>query len=143
MALGPLLGLLALLSGLFFLLALPFLAAVCAWQDRRRGRMSTGLLVSAVMLVAFYACAGLIWRLGTADWPLSFLTTLEAAADAAKYGHPVEHRAEVMVVSLLLTSTLTAVVAGTVTAAARRSWTKRRREQRPGATGARNNPATD
>ena len=124
---APLIGLLAILSGLFFLLALPVMAAFFAWQDRRSRKLSTGLLVAVAMLVVFYFSAGLIWRLFTTDWSLSFLATLEASANAAKYGHPVEHRAENMVVAVLLLSTATAVAAGVLTAAVAHFWSRRTR----------------
>ena len=124
---AQLVGLISLLSGLWFLFGMPVMAAVLAWQDRRSRKLSTGLLVAVVMLTVFYISAGLIWRLITTDWNLSFLVTLEASVNAEKYGHPVEHRAEVMLVSLLLVSTLTAAVAGAVTAAVRRLWIRCRR----------------
>jgi hypothetical protein len=114
---APLFGLVSLLCGFWFLLGMPITAAVFAWQDRRSRKLSTGLLVAVVMLVVFYISAALIWRLGTADWNLSFLTTLEASVDSEKYGHKVEHRAEVIVVWLLVESTSTAVLAGVVTTA--------------------------
>jgi hypothetical protein len=79
-----------------------------------------------VMLVAFYASAGLIWWMGTRDWDLSFLTTLEASVDSEKYGHPIEHRAERMVVWLLLESTFLAVIAGALTGGFRASLVRRR-----------------
>lgn len=124
---APLLGMMSLLCGLFFLFGMPVIAAFFAWEYRRLGKLPTGFLVSVVMIVVFYASAGLIWHLGTTDWNLSFLTTLEASVDAEKYGHPVEHRAETMVVWLLIYSTFTAVVAGVVTPAVRRAWRRRKR----------------
>jgi len=78
------------------------------------------------MLVAFYTSAAVIWKLGTADWSLSFLTTLDASVNAAKYGHPVEHRAEVRIVWLLLASTLVAATVGIFTALVRRPRSGRR-----------------
>jgi hypothetical protein len=120
---APLIGLLSLLCGIWFLLGMPVVSAVFALEYRRSRRRLTSLLVAVVMLVVFYVSAGLIWRLGTTDWHLSFLATLEAAGDAEKYGHPVEHWAELMVVWLMLGSTLAAAIAGLFTAVARRSWT--------------------
>ena len=139
---APLLGLISLLCGFWFLFVMPVIAAAFAWEDRRSRKLSTILLVAVVMLVTFYISAGLIWRLGTADWNLSFLTTLEASANAEKYGHPVESRAERMVAWLLIYSTFIAAVAGVVTAAVRHSWVKRQRERRRRGTKAQDEPVT-
>jgi len=114
---APLIGLLALVCGLWFLLGMPAVAAAFAWEHRRNGGKRRGLLVAVVMLVVFHVSAILIWRMGTADWNLSFPATLEASVNSEKYGHPVEHRAEVMVVWLLLYSALAAAAAGAITAA--------------------------
>jgi hypothetical protein len=126
---APLLGLISLLCGFWFLFVVPVIVAIFAWQDRRRKKLSTGLLVAVVMLVVFYISAGLIWKLGTADWDLSFLATVDAAGNAAKYGHPVEHRAERIVVWLLIYSTAAAVFAGVVSAAVRHSRVRRQGER--------------
>ena len=114
---APVLGLLSILCGLWFVLGMPAIAAVLAWKCRRGRKMHMALIVSLVMLAIFYLSAGLIWRLGTADWSLSFLATLEASVNSVKYGHAAEHRAERMVVWLLTYSTLLAVAAGATAAA--------------------------
>ena len=137
---APLLGLLSLLCGYGFLVVMPVVVASLAWQNRRIKKLSTGLLAAVVMLLVFYVSAGLIWTLGTRDWNLSFLTTLDATVNAKKYGHPVESRAERMIVWLLLYSTMAAVFAGAVTAAARHSWIKRQRARRLRGTRVRDNP---
>jgi len=109
----PPLGLLTILCGVWFLLGMPIVTAAFGWEYCRRGKMNaTGLVVAVVMLVVFYVSAGLIWTLASADWHLSFLATLEASVNAEKYGHAVEHRAETMVVWLLIFSTFMALVAG-------------------------------
>jgi hypothetical protein len=114
---APLLGLVSLLCACFFLVVLPVIVAVLAWQDRRVKKLSAGLLTAVVMLVVFFTSAVLLWSLGTADWKLSFLTTLEASVNAEKYG-PIESRAERIVVWLLIYSTMAAGLAGAATASA-------------------------
>jgi hypothetical protein len=75
--------------------------------------MNTGSVIALGMILVFsITAAGLIWRLGRADWHLSFLTTVEASVNAGKYGHAVEHRAETMIVGLLMVSTAAALMAG-------------------------------
>jgi hypothetical protein len=95
---------------------MPILAAGFAWEYRRSRKANSGLIIAVVMLVVFYISAGLIWTVVSANWGLSFLTTLEASVNSEKYGHPVEHRAETMVAWLLLLSTFAALVAGAVAA---------------------------
>jgi pheromone shutdown protein TraB len=95
---------------------MPIVTADCAWEYHRGRKTHAGLVIAVVMLVVFYISAGLIWTVVSADWGLSFLTTLEASVNSAKYGHPVEHRAETMVAWLLMLSTLAALVAGAVAA---------------------------
>jgi len=125
---APLIGLACLLSGLWFLLGMPVVVAVFAWKYRRTRTLPTGLLVAVVMLVAFHATAVSVWRAAiTSYWDLPFLTTFEAAGNARKYGEPVEHGAEGLLVWLIVASTAAALVAGAVTAAIRKAWTRRRR----------------
>ncbi len=124
---GPLLGLLSLFCAYWFLVVMPVIAAVFAWQDYRIKKLSTALLTVIVMIAVYFASAVLIWTLGTADWKLSFLATLEASVNAEKYGAAIESRAERMVIWLLIYSTLAAALAGAVTPAARYAWTRWRR----------------
>jgi len=58
------------------------------------------LLEALVMLVVFLISVGPIWRLISGHWSMSFLSTLEASVNAEKYGHPVEHAAESILVML-------------------------------------------
>ena len=113
---GPLFGLLSILAGIWFLLGMPFIAGNCAWAYHRGRKTHTCLVVAVVMVVVFYISAGLIWTVVSADWNLSFLTTLEASVNSTKYGHPVEHRAETILVWLLMLSTFAALVSGAVAA---------------------------
>lgn len=123
-----LIGMACLLSGLWFLIGMPVVVAIYAYQCGRNRRLTTGLLVAAVMLMVFYVSATLLWREFAAHyWHQSFLTALDASGNAAKYGHPVEHTAEVLLVWLLIVSTLSAVAAGAVTGVVRHVWIRHRR----------------
>jgi amino acid transporter len=127
---APLIGMACLLSGLWFLIGMPVVVVVYADKCRRTRRLPTGLLVAAVMLIVFYVSAALLWReFARHYWHQSFLTALDASVNAAKYGHEVEHTAEVLVVWLLIVSTFSAVAAGAVTGAVRHLWIKHRRPQ--------------
>jgi ketosteroid isomerase-like protein len=126
-SLAPLLGLACLFSGLWFLFGMPLVLAVFARKCFQSHKLPTGFLVSVVMIIVFFASAVLLWRhFATHYWNLSFLTALQAAGDAARYGHPVEHTAEVLLVNLLIFSTLSAAAAGAITGAVRHLWVRRR-----------------
>ncbi len=124
---APLIGLACLLSGLWFLIGMPVVVGIYAYKFLRSRKLPTGLLVAAIMLLVFYASGTLLWRqFATHYWHQSFLTALDASGNAAKYGHPVEHAAEVLLVWLVTISTLSAAAAGAVTAAVRHVWIKHR-----------------
>ncbi len=126
---APLIGMACLLSGLWFLIGMPVVLVFYADEFRRTRRLSAGLLIAVVMLTVFYVSAALLWREFTAHyWHLSFLTALDASVNAARYGHEVEHTAEVLLVWLLIVSTSSAVVAGAVTGVVRHVWIKHRRQ---------------
>ena len=125
---APLIGLASLFSSLWFLLGMPIVFAVFAWKYFVSRKLSTGFLVSAVMLIVFLAVAALLWRhFATYYWNLPFLTALDAAVDAAKYGHPIEHTAEVLLANLLIVSTLSSALAGAITGGVRHLWSRHRR----------------
>ena len=125
---APLIGLASLFSSLGFLFGMPMVLAVFAWKYFKSRKLSTGLLISAVMLAVFFAVAALLWRhFATHYWNLSFLTALDAAVDAARYGHPVEHTAEVLLANLLIFSTLSSAAVGAMTGGVRYLWTRHRR----------------
>jgi hypothetical protein len=126
---APLLGLLTILCGLWFLLGMPTVVTAFGCEYRRSRKMNTGFVVSVVMLVVFYMSAALIWRLGSADWRLSFTTTLEASVNAEKYGHAIEHTAETMIVWLLMFSTIAALIAGATTAVVHAAIRRRNQER--------------
>jgi multisubunit Na+/H+ antiporter MnhB subunit len=83
-------------------------------------RVPTGILCGYIAGVLF------VWILVPRDWTLSFWTTLAAAVNAAKYGHPVEHYAEGIVVAMMFCAVVGAVVGGSVTHIAGRLLRQRR-----------------
>ncbi len=111
----------AFCGGLWFLFGMPVVVAVYALKYRRIHKWTTGLTVSVAMLLAFYAGAILLWRVIIAMryWTLPFLTMIHAAGNAEKYGHPIEHTAEGLLIGLLFWSSVAAVIAGIVTGIAR------------------------
>jgi uncharacterized protein (TIGR02246 family) len=126
--LAPLIGLACLASGIWFLIGMPIVAFVCAWNFCRNRKLSTGFVVSAVMFMAFFVAALLLWwNISAHYWNLSFMTTFYAAVDTARYGNPVEDTAESVLVTLLVLSTFSALAAGVITGSARWAWIRHRR----------------
>ncbi len=124
---ASLIGLASLLSGLWFLIGMPVVLGIYTYKYLRCRILPTGLLVAAIMLLVFYASGLLLWRqFATHYWQQSLLTALDASGNAAKYGHPVEHAAEVLLVWLVTISALSATAAGVVTAAVWHVWIKHR-----------------
>jgi len=124
---GPLIGMASFLAGIWFLFGMPIVFVVSGWGYVRSRKLSTGFLVSTVMLIVFFATAGLLWaHFSGKFWNMSFGHARTAAVDAANYGHPVEHTAEVLLVNLLIFSTLSSVAAGAITGTVRHFWVKRR-----------------
>jgi ketosteroid isomerase-like protein len=126
-AIAPLIGMACFLSGIWFLLGMPIVFLIQTWKSIRALKVSTGFLVSVVMLIAFFLTAALFWRhLAAHEWNLSFVT-LSAALDSARYGNPVEDTAEGVLISLITLSTLSALAAGVIIGSSRKLWIRRRR----------------
>ncbi len=70
------------------------------------------LRVPLAILSGYAAGALFVWSLVPRRWPLSFWTTFAATVDAQKYGHPVEHYAEGIVIGMLFGAALGGVLAG-------------------------------
>ena len=126
--LAPLIGLACFFSGLWFLFGMPVVVGVYFWKCFRKGKTFIGLPIAFIMLLVFWTSAILLYRyIAPQYWNLSFPTALKAAGDAARYGHPVEHTAQSIMVTLLTASTFSAVAAGIILVAARYVWSRLRR----------------
>ena len=69
----------------------------------------------ALITVAAYAAGAAIgWALRPQAWPLAFFETLRATVDAARYGHPVEHQAELIVLFWVMGAGAAAALLSTV-----------------------------
>lgn len=125
--LGPLIGLAGLFCVLGFLFGAPVVAA-SAWKYFRSGKLPTGLPVAIAMVLVFWIAATQLWRYVAAHyWNMSFMTAVRAAGDSARFGHPIEHTAEVLVIDTVIFSTLLALAAGAITFAVRRLWLRHSR----------------
>ncbi len=122
---GSVVGVFCLLGGIWFLIGMPLMVVFGTWGFYRKTRWPAVFMVAAVMLLVFYGSAGLIWILLSADWSLSFFSTFQATISPGKYGTEVVHRADVILISLLIFSTLAAVAAAAIAAAIARSRIKR------------------
>ncbi len=127
--LAPLIGLSCLASGVWFLFGMPIVVVVGIWNSCRNRKLSTGFLAAAVMLIAFFLSAVLLWQyLAAHYWNLSLKAAFLAARDTARYGNPVEDTAEGVLVSFLVLSTFAAAAAGAIAVVARRVWIRKRRQ---------------
>ncbi|MCU0974579.1 MAG: hypothetical protein MUF80_11595 [Burkholderiales bacterium] len=117
---APLIGFASLLGGLWFAAAMPVLVVMLAVGYYRGKRHAAPLIIAGVMTAVFYVAATTFWNVAAADWPMSLPKTFEAAVDSEQYGHPVEHRAENILVWMLLGSSIAALAAGALTAATQR-----------------------
>lgn len=98
---APLVGLAAIAGGFFFLVLVPMLLVELLVEHRRNRRHAVGLLICSAMIAGYLAGGILCWNLVAAEWNMPFWTTVQASVDAEKYGHPLEHRAEVILVWVL------------------------------------------
>ncbi len=96
-----LLGTLALIAG-----GLPCIVAALA--NRRLGP----ILAPAGILCGYIAGALFVWSLIPREWTLPFWTTLAATVDAEKYGHPVEHYAEGIVIGMMFGGVVGSLIGG-------------------------------
>ncbi len=113
---GPLFGLACIVIIIWFFLGMPFVFAVSLRKSIRNRKPSTGFFVSAIMFIVFFAAALILWwQFAGQYWNLSFSTAILAGGDSERFGHPVEHTAEVLLVNLILFSTLCSLLAGAIT----------------------------
>jgi hypothetical protein len=110
---GVFVYLIAMIGGALFVTIIPIMLS-SAVKHRRR----TALVISSTMMTAFLAGGVLSWNLIPFHWDMPFWTTLKASVDSAKYGHPIEHKAEGILIWVLFVSVASAIIAGAVAATA-------------------------
>ncbi|MBZ5618764.1 MAG: hypothetical protein LAQ69_08585 [Acidobacteriia bacterium] len=98
------------LLGTFVLAAAGLTYIVVAVADRH----ACPVRVPATMLLGYVAGLLFVWILVPRNWTLPFWTTLAATVNAAKYGHPVEHAAEGIVIWMMLGAVVGSFVGGSV-----------------------------
>jgi hypothetical protein len=106
--------LLTLLAGLLLIVALP-IALVIRLSTYSRHRIWTrDLSLTLMPAVGFFGAGIVTWYTLGAGWHLPFLTTVVASVDSQKYGHPVEHAAENLLVAVVFFSVIGSIAgAGT------------------------------
>jgi hypothetical protein len=114
---GVFVYLIAVVGGALFVVIVPILLASAAQHRRTQGARAT-LVVSSTIVIAFLVGGILSWNLIPFHWDMPFWTTLKASVDSEKYGHPVEHKAEGILIWVLFGSVSSAISAGAVTALA-------------------------
>lgn len=117
-------SLLGLFGGPLFILIMPVVLISLTLRYVRTGKGGLALSVSAASMAGFVAGGVASWELRRFPWDLPFLTTLEASVNAQKYGHPVEHMGEGILVYLMFWSLVGACVLATLAATAARISTR-------------------
>ena len=115
------------LATLILICLAPAALVILAIEYRRTGRHATALAGACCAVVGFLAGGGAVWKLVASVWHLSFLTTVEAAVNAEKYGHPVEHTAENILVWVLFGGVVAGLISGAGAALALRTRSRLRR----------------
>ena len=99
------------LLGTFALIVAGLMYILVALLDRRP---PCSLWLPAGILVGYLAGVLFVWALVPRDWTLPFWTTFAATVNAAKYGHPVEHNAEAIVVAMMFCAVVGGVIGGSL-----------------------------
>ena len=94
-------------------------------DDRHRSRRAVNLLTGSAILLGYFGGGTEIWWFVPPEWHLSFWETLAASVNARKYGHPVEHYAESILVLMLLACVVGAVISAALAATAIRLLKRR------------------
>jgi hypothetical protein len=103
-------GIVGLLFYSVIALAPLLLAVFIVSLFRRRDRLIK--LAPLAVIIGFFAGGGVGWASVPAQWTSSFWTTIEAAGNAAKYGHSFEHMAEHALMYFFYPAVLSAVAFG-------------------------------
>lgn len=101
-----------LISILLFTIAFAVVQAFAPlfqWLAGRDGRMR---LICAAVSTGYFCGAAGAWCFVPREWKLSFPETLAATVDSARYGHPVEHYAEGVVIMMITAAAFCAVMSG-------------------------------
>lgn len=85
--------------------AIVFLTSLFHRRDRLNG------LAALAVVVGFFVCGAIGWALVPPQWTASFLTTVDASMNAAKYGGAFEDNAEHALMYFFWPAILGAVVA--------------------------------
>jgi hypothetical protein len=66
------------------------------------------------ILLGYLAGGALAWAATPGAWRLSFPETMAASVNAIRYGHPVEHYAQGIIVMMLVAAQLGALLCGSL-----------------------------
>ena len=90
----------------------PILAGVLIASRFLLGRKRLIALAALAVVIGFLAGGVVGWAVVPAQWTASFWTTVEAAGNAAKYGHSFEHTAERVLLYFLYSALLGGITFG-------------------------------
>jgi hypothetical protein len=90
--------------------------------DRRTQNRVVTQLVGPAILLGYIGGGTVAWSLVPPEWQMSFRETLAASVNAEKYGHPIEHYAQDIVVMTLFACAVGALIGGILAATTARVW---------------------
>lgn len=73
------------------------------------GKSWRNVKIVSAFVVGCLAGGTLLWRFLLFRWDLSFWTTVQASVNAEKYGHPIEHAAENILVLIVFASIMSGI----------------------------------
>jgi multisubunit Na+/H+ antiporter MnhB subunit len=104
------------LGSLILLTTMPLVLLVLVFDKLRTRRSWRGVLVALSFVAGTCGGGALAWYLVPSEWSLPFRTTLEAAVNAEKYGHTIEHTAENILVFITFASVAGGVLGASIAA---------------------------
>jgi hypothetical protein len=115
---------LLLLASLLLLAAMPVVSLVLLFGRIRRRGPWRNVLIALSFVVGSIGAGAFAWYLVPTDWTLPFLTTLEASVNSAKYGHPIEHTAENILVFVTFACVAGGACCAGITAGGMKLWSR-------------------
>jgi hypothetical protein len=111
-----------LVASLVLLATMPLVpSALLFVAIRKRGPWGR-VLKALAFVVGSCGSGGLAWSSVPSEWTLAFWTTVQAAVNADKYGHPIEHTAENILVFVTFACVAGGALSAGITAGSLKLW---------------------
>jgi hypothetical protein len=111
-----------LLASSLLLATMPVVALVLFVTRIRKGGPWGTVLMAVSFVVGSCAGGALAWSSVPPDWSLPLRATMEAAVNAGKYGHAIEHAAENILAFVIFASVVAGTLCAGITAGSLKAW---------------------